>query len=56
VRRKKVKIRRKVFWKKIYHIIVLLQKKEKERKFFDNLLAKNYFIGNLKQDSTFRDL
>ena len=28
-------------------------KKEKERKFFDKLLPKNYFAGNLKQDSTF---
>ena len=26
---------------------------EKERKFFDKLLPKNYFAGNLKQDSTF---
>ena len=39
--------------KKIYHILILLQKKEKERKFFDKLLPKNYFAGNLKQDSTF---
>jgi len=29
-------------------------KKEKERKFFDKLLPKNYFAGNLKQDSTFK--
>ena len=28
-------------------------KKEKERKFFDKLLPRNYFAGNLKQDSTF---
>ncbi|XP_068492013.1 uncharacterized protein [Phaseolus vulgaris] len=28
-------------------------KSEKERKFFDKLLPKNYFAGNLKQDSTF---
>jgi len=28
-------------------------KKEKERKFFVKLLPKNYFAGNLKQDSTF---
>jgi len=28
-------------------------RKEKERKFFDKLLPKNYFAGNLKQDSTF---
>jgi len=53
VRKKKVKIRREVFLKKIYHILILLQKKEKERKFFDKLLSKNYFAGNLKQDSTF---
>jgi len=39
--------------KKIYHSLILLQKKEKERKFFDKLLPKNYFAGNLKQDSTF---
>ncbi|XP_068475111.1 uncharacterized protein [Phaseolus vulgaris] len=28
-------------------------KREKERKFFDKMLPKNYFAGNLKQDSTF---
>ena len=30
-----------------------ISKKEKERKFFDKLLPKTYFAGNLKQDSTF---
>jgi len=39
-----------VFLKKIYHAP---SKKEKEGKFFDNLFPKNYFAGNLKQDSTF---
>ncbi|XP_068492181.1 uncharacterized protein [Phaseolus vulgaris] len=28
-------------------------KAEKDRKFFDKLLPRNYFAGNLKQDSTF---
>jgi len=48
-----VKIRREVLLKKIYHILMLLQKKRDEKNFFDNLLPKNYFAGNLKQDSTF---
>ena len=52
MRKKKVNIRREVFLKNIYHLI-LLQKKEKERKFFDKLLPKNYFAGNLTQNSTF---
>ena len=38
--------------KKIYHTLELLQKKEKDKTFFDNFLPKNYFAGNLKQDST----
>jgi len=29
------------------------EKKENERKFLDRLLPKNYFVQNLKQNSTF---
>ena len=39
--------------KKIYHILVLLQTKEKEIIVFDNFLPKNYFAGNVKQDLKF---
>ena len=41
-----------MFLKKIYHILMLLQKKRSTHFFFDSLLPKNYFAGNLKQDST----
>ena len=50
VRKKKLKIKREVFLKKIYYIPRLLKKKR--RNCFDNLLPKNYFAGNFKQDST----
>ena len=52
MRRKKLKIRRGVIEKDLSYPHPP-SKKEKERKFFDKLLPKNYFVGNLKQDSTF---
>ena len=48
VRKKKLKIRREMFLKKIYHILMLCQKREGKIFFFNNLLSKNYFVGNQK--------
>jgi len=48
-----VKIRRKVFLKKIYHILMLLPKKRRKEFFLTICSLKIIFAGNLKQDSTF---
>jgi len=52
VRKKKLKIRREVLLKKDLSYPHVPLKKEKEIIFFNNLLPKNYFTRNLKQDST----
>jgi len=51
IKEKKLKIRREVFLKKDLSYPHASSKKEKDIKYFDNLLPKNYFARNMKQDS-----